>query len=277
MYVTPLQIGLFALTGLACLVTGSSIQYIYEVFQKKGKLSFYITVLAVASITSLIQTVNNYINALMAPDTNADFVLYTVLNWVLMTQTSVLMLTNRLTILFMDRQSIKIKAYAPNAVMLIINILVCIFWSKANSSNGTDYDKHVNSLLEPIQISLWGALEFIINAIFLYNLHMSSQHHLFSKLNPLNRSCSFSIIFIMFMDLSSVLVFIFVGDLSSTVVKGCAYCCRIRIELVLLDNLIKTFSKSDGGQTSVMEAGATKQTSSNVMTTSMKTAEISKV
>lgn len=72
---------LFGANIAASILTGSTLQWILNNGMLKNQYNIIVTI---ATISSLIQTICCYINYLMYPNPNLGFVIFILINWVVM-------------------------------------------------------------------------------------------------------------------------------------------------------------------------------------------------
>jgi hypothetical protein len=236
-----LTVTFYALLGVcvvAAMLTGSTLQWIWV----NGRLnSQYNVLVTIAAVSSLIQTVCCYVNALMAPDTNLWFMIYILINWVFMTHSSVLLVSKKLSLTFIKQEQKRVwhRLLLINACMFPISIFTCVYWSTSHNFDSPVFTK-INKIMEPLQIALWGVIEFCLSGAFIAQMWKY-------KWTAVERKAIYVLILVSFCDILSVLLNIFLGDLESTSVKGFVYCLRIRLEVAVLGQMVDYVRKRQRG------------------------------
>ena len=245
---------LLIVTVLAALLTGSSIQWIVDQGGLRSstlewKVSWddsnqqYYFIVVVAAIASLIQTVTCFINTLMvaADRPNVWFMSYIVLNWCCMTHASIMLVSLKLSRTFRDSAKAWRRLLWINLGMMPLSILICVYWVTAHTIQHDFLDRAV-VILEPLQIALWGLIEFSLSTAFIVKMWNF-------RWTAVERHGVFVLILVVCCDVATVLLNLLIGDLESTCVKGFVYCLRIRLEISVLHAISefvrkKTYSRS---------------------------------
>ena len=101
----PMFYGLQAVTVLAAVLTGSSWQWVVQhggVFGPKQ----YNKIVTVAAGSSLIQTATCFVNALMYPNNSMGFMIFILVNWVVMTHSSVMLVSRKLALTYINSDQV---------------------------------------------------------------------------------------------------------------------------------------------------------------------------
>jgi hypothetical protein len=101
-----------------------------------------------------------------------------------------------------------------------------------NVEHGAETFQKINSIMEPIQITLWGVIEFCLSGAFIIQMWKF-------QWTAVERKAIFVLVLVACCDIMSVLSNIFIGDLESTTVKGFVYCLRIRLEISVLCEMVE--------------------------------------
>jgi hypothetical protein len=230
---------LFGVTILAALLTGSTLQWVVNRGFFKTQYNIIVTV---AALTSLIQTVTCFVNALMAPNHNLSFMIYIIVNWVFMTHSSAMLVSRKLSLTYHNSEQAWRRLLLINVMMFPISIFTCVYWSTTHKFDSEVF-KTINKIMEPVQIALWGLIEFCLSGAFIvqmWKFHWTS----------VERQGIFVLLLVGVCDSMSVLLNLFIGDLESTCVKGFVYCLRIRLEVSVLCSMVE-FVKSKRGSVRV--------------------------
>jgi len=173
----------------------------------------------------------------MAPNLNFGFMTYIVINWVVMTHSSVMLVSKKLSCTYMkDSTSVWRRLLWINILMFPLSIFTCIYWTVSWNFPGHSTLEHINSIMEPIQIALWGLIEFCLSGMFIVRLW---HYHW----NVVERLGILVLVIVACCDVSTVLLNLFLGDLESTCVKGFVYCLRIRLEISVLNAMVDSVRK----------------------------------
>ncbi|CAB9507602.1 expressed unknown protein [Seminavis robusta] len=235
--INPLNQSLFVFTVLASILTGSSLQWVVQQEQTRGKrVSQYNLIVVVASVTSLIQTVTCFVNVLMAPNHDFWFMAYIVFNWIFMTHSSVLLVSKKLSCTFQRPALAWRRLLWINYIMLPFSLFICVYWTVANSSYGQEEEGGYNwtqraaAICEPLQIALWGLIEFCLSGAFIVKMWKF-------RWTAVERQGIAVLVLVGFCDIATVLFNLIIGDLPSTCIKGFVYCLRIRLEISVLSSM----------------------------------------
>ena len=220
---------LFVVSILAAALTGSTLQWVYT--NHLHAVSQYNILVTIATISSLIQTVTCFINTIHAPDNNLNLIIYILVNWVLMTHTSVMLVSNRLALTTLQPTKNWHRLLLINVAMLPLSVFICAYWSIANGLENSDVFDQINSIMEPIQIALWGLIEFCLSGAFI--IQMWKFHW-----TDVERKAVAMLVLVGLLDILSILLNLFLGDLESTCVKGFVYCLRIKLEVDVLCTMV---------------------------------------
>jgi len=243
--ISSTAVALLIITVLSAVLTGSSIQWVFDqgglqLSKFERKISWddsnqqYYFIVTVAALTSLIQTVTCFVNTLLvaAERPNAWFASYIVLNWVFMTHSSVMLLSLKLSRTdYTDPVRAWKRLLWINVVMFPISLFICVYWTMAHASasaSDSDFLDGMTAILEPLQISIWGMLEFVLSSAFIVKMWEF-------RWTKVERHGVFVLILVAACDVTTVLLNLFLGDLESTCVKGFVYCLRIRLEISVLN------------------------------------------
>lgn len=223
-------ISLFVVTVFSALLAGSTSQWaIGKGLLDRGfrsKKNQYNIVVVVAASTALIQTVTCFINTIIAPDHIFGFSIFIVLNWVVMTHSSVLLVSRKLSMTYFDVEKAWHRLLWINIIMLPFSLFICITWTTAHNYDSEILD-NINRVIEPIQIALWGFIEFCLSGMFIVKMFRF-------KWTSVEYRGIVVLILVAICDLLSIFLNLFIGDLESTCVKGFVYSLRIRLEVSVL-------------------------------------------
>jgi len=228
---------LFVLNILAAILTGGTWQWVVN----HGGLSRqhqYNTIVSIAALSSLIQTVTCFINALTHPVHSMGFMIFILINWVVMTHSSVLLVSKKLALTYINADQVWHRLLMINVCMLPFSLFTCVYWTVAYNVESDIFPK-INAIMEPIQITLWGIIEFCLSGAFILQMWKF-------QWTEVERQAIYVLILVGCCDCMSVLANLFVGDLQSTCVKGFVYCLRIRLEVGVLCQMVD-FVKSKRG------------------------------
>lgn len=245
---------LLVVTVFAALLTGSSIQWVVDqgglrLSTLEWKISWedsnqqYYFIVVVAAIASMIQTVTCFINTLLvaADRPNVWFMTYIVLNWCFMTHASIMLVSLKLSRTFRDSAQAWKRLLWINLGMVPLSLIICVYWVIAHTIQHEILDRAV-VILEPLQIALWGLIEFSLSTAFIVKMWKF-------RWTAVERQGVFVLILVGSCDVATVLLNLLIGDLESTCVKGFVYCLRIRLEISVLHAISefvrkKTYSRS---------------------------------
>ena len=153
---------------LASILTGSSLQWVANQGGINRKCS-YNTIVTTAASSSLIQTVTCYVNALTHPAHNMAFMIFILVNWVVMTHSSVMLVSKKLSLTYINSDRVWKRLLLINVIMFPISLFTCVYWTVAYNVDGdTDVFQKINAVMEPIQITLWGIIEFCLVRFVFY-------------------------------------------------------------------------------------------------------------
>ena len=153
---------LLAVVILASILTGSSLQWVANQGGISRKCS-YNTIVTIAATSSLIQTVTCYVNTLMHPVHSMAFMIFILVNWVFMTHSSVMLVSKKLSLTYVNSDRVWKRLLLINAFMFPISLFTCVYWTVAyNVESDTYVFQKINAVMEPIQITLWGIIEFCL-------------------------------------------------------------------------------------------------------------------
>ena len=221
------------LTFASLALTGSTLEWVISrgVFVKglKNPCNTYNIVVLVAGTFSGIQAICNFLLYYYQPKA-VWFLFQCLTQWMIMTHASVMVVSNRLSLLYRNPRRVWKRLLYINVFMLPISILVFVSWGGDKLSGYSIY-KDMNRIIEPTQIALWGIIEFVLSGIFIVKMWAF-------KWGAMERKAIFVLVLVGLCDLSTVFANILVGDLPSTVVKAFAYCLRIRLEINVLCVLV---------------------------------------
>jgi hypothetical protein len=158
---------LLTVTILAALLTGSSWQWVINQggLHRKKIHNQYNIIVTVAATSSLIQTVTCFINALTHPHHIMGFMIFILVNWVVMTHSSVMLVSKKLSLTYVNSDRVWKRLLLINAFMLPISLFTCVYWTVAYNVESEDIAEifqKINAVMEPIQITLWGLIEFCL-------------------------------------------------------------------------------------------------------------------
>lgn len=221
------------LTFVSMALTGSTLEWVISrgVFSKglRNPLNTYNIIVLLAGTFSGIQAICNFLLYFYEP-TQVWFLFLCLLQWMITTHTSVMVVSNRVSMLYRDPRRVWKRLLLINVFMLPVSILVFVSWGGDKLSGSLTY-KHMNRIIEPMQIALWGIIEFVLSGIFIKKMWAFNW-------TAMERKAILVLIFVGLCDLSTVLANILIRDLPSTVVKAFAYCLRIRLEISVLSVLV---------------------------------------
>lgn len=222
---------LFASTILASFLAGSTVQWAINkgLLKKKlfAKVNQYNVLVTIAAISSMIHTLLCFFNNVMAPNLEFGVAMSVVVNWVIMTNFSILLVSQRLSLTFPNPT----KAWKRLLWINYIAVPLCIFigtsWAISwNMADTPGLDRMV-LILEPVQIGLFGLVEFALSGAFIFQMW---KYHW----TAVERHGMVMLVLVGCCDLASVLLNVLMGDLESTCVKGLVYSLRIRLEVNVL-------------------------------------------
>lgn len=229
--------GLQAVTVMAAVLTGSSWQWVVQNGGVYGH-NQYNKIVTVAAGSSLIQTVTCFINALMYPNNSMWFMIFILVNWVVMTHSSVMLVSRKLALTYINSDHVWKRLLLINLFMFPISVFTCVYWTVAYNKESEVFPK-INRIMEPIQITLWGIIEFCLSGAFIVQMWKFSW-------TQVERRGIYVLVLVAICDCMSVLTNVLVGDLPSTSIKGFVYCVRIRLEVSVLCQMVE-FVKSKRG------------------------------
>lgn len=98
----------------------------------------------------------------------------------------------------------------------------------------------MNRIIEPIQIALWGLIEFVLSGMFIVKMWKF-------QWTTVERQGIFVLVLVGLCDVATVFANLIIGDRASTVVKACVYCLRIRLEVGVLESMANFLKSKHGG------------------------------
>ena len=224
---------MFGLTFLAALLTGSTLEWVYaRGVLTKGWTNVrnqYNIIVLVASWFSGAEALCNFILYYYRP-TQTWYLFLLLGQWMIMTHASVMVVSNRLSMLYRNAKQVWHRLLLINVFMLPVSILVFCTWGGDKISNSNVY-ANMNVIVEPVQIALWGGIEFCLSGTFIVKMWRY-------KWTTVERKAFGVLLLVAVCDVATVLANVWVGDLESTVVKAFAYCLRIRLEVNVLTLLV---------------------------------------
>lgn len=248
----PMFIVMILLTFASAMLSGSTLEWVFSrgVFSKgwKNPRNLYNIIVLFAASFAAIQTICSFMLYYFEP-TQIWFLTCVMIQWAIMTHTSVMVVSNRLSMLYRNSQQVWRRLLLINVAMVPVTLLVFVSWGGDKLSGASIY-ANLNKIIEPIQITLWGSIEFILSGMFIVKMwHF--------KWTSVERKAILVLVLVGLCDLSTVFANILVGDLESTVVKAFAYCLRIRLEVNVLCVLVKFMNEKRDSMVSGLEAPST--------------------
>lgn len=224
---------MIGLTFLSAMLSGSTLEWVYGrgVFEKSWRdpRNLYNIIVLVASFFSALQAFSNFMLYYFQPKATW-FLFFCLTQWIFMTHFSVMVVSNRLSMLYRNPAQVWKKLLIINAVMAPISCLVFVSWGGDKLSDSDVYAK-MNRIIEPTQIAMWGLIEFVLSGMFIVKMWKF-------QWTGVERKSMLVLVLVGLCDLSTVFANILVGDLESTVIKAFAYCLRIRLEVNVLCVLV---------------------------------------
>merc|ERR1712137_790505 len=221
----------------AAALSGSTIQWVVaRGVYKKGifnKNNQYNVIVYIAAASSMTLTLFNFISYHYAPP-QAAYTYFLVINWMVSTHSSIMLVSRRLSVCYVNSDRVWKRLLLVNLFMAPVSILVLVSWAGAQQSDEGSIFRKMSTVIEPIQIALWGVVEFCLSGWFIVKMWKF-------QWTKVERRGIIVLLCVGLCDVASVTSNILVGDRASTVVKGFVYCLRIRLEvnvLVVMSNFL---------------------------------------
>ena len=170
---------------------------------------------------------------------NAFLPIFVTICWMIMTHTSIMLVSKKLSMTYRNSDVVYKRLLLINVFMAPVSIIVWITWV-ATHVTGKETWSDVSQIIEPIQITLWGLVEFVLSGMFI--MKMWKFHW-----TPVERRGIYTLALVAACDLTTVLIYVFMGDVESTVVKAFVYCLRIRLEVGVLSTMADFLQKKLSG------------------------------
>lgn len=210
---------LLALVALTGVVVGNTFQWLLEEgilrFKLLEKRNQYNIMVFVASLTSLIHAVTNFVNFLMTPNNSVGFMAYIVTNWTFMTHFSILLVSRKLSMIYRDSERVWKRLVWVNVASLPLSIFVACIWTSEHavySGNNPTIHK-INDIAEPIQIAIFGIIEFCLSSAFIVKMWQY-------KWTTIERKAIKILVLVGVCDIATIIFAIVFGDLEAATIKG---------------------------------------------------------
>ena len=238
--VDPMFLALLVVTFLSAVLSGSTLQWVIGrgVFTKgfKDKNNRYNIIVFVAAASSMVMALFNFITWQYLPPQMAYYV-YLVVNWIIMTHSSIMLVSQKISVTYRDSTRVFKRLLLINAGMLPISLLVGFAWGAQRQSDLPIFAK-MTAIIEPMQIALWGCIEFVLSGIFIVKMWKF-------QWTAVERRGIFVLVVVALCDIVTIFSNVVIGDLESTILKAFVYCLRIRLEvgvLVTMADFLRTKS-----------------------------------
>ncbi|CAJ1957108.1 unnamed protein product [Cylindrotheca closterium] len=221
------------LTFASVVLTGSTLQWVISrgLFSKglSNPRNTYNIIVLLAGIFSGIQAICNFLLYYYEP-TEVWFLFLRLTQWVIMTHTSIMIVSNKLSMLYRNSPKVWKRLLLINVSMLPISILVFVLLVGDKLSDSVAYTK-MNRIIEPTQIALWGIIEFVLSGMFIVKMWSF-------EWSVMERKAILALVLVGLCDLATIFAHFLFWDLPFKVVKAFAYCLRIRLEINALCVLV---------------------------------------
>lgn len=255
---TQLGVGTFVVLFLCVIVStflaGTTVQWTLNkgLLEKKllSKANQYNVLVSIAGVSSMIHTLLCFFNNIMYPNLAFGVAMSVVVNWVVMTNSSIMLVSQRLALTFQNPKLAWRRLLWINYMALPLCITIGTSW--AISHNTTPkfpaLDQFVK-IIEPVQIALFGVVEFVLSGAFIVQMWKY-------RWTDVERHGMFMLFAVGGLDMLSVLLNLMMGDLASTCVKGLVYSLRIRLEVNVLCCMVD-YIKNRRGRVTYGSSGTT--------------------
>jgi len=225
---------LFVALLASCMLTGSTLQWALNkgflekrLFEKSNQ---YNLLVVLASISSFIECLLGFINNVMYPDIRTWVIIWVVTNWIVMTNTSILLVSQRLSLTARRAETLWKRLLWINYIWFPISVWIAASWIIQRVDSSPILDQFIK-IQQPIQIAILGIIEFSLSGYFIIKMWRF-------QWGSVERYSIIILIIVSFCDLSTIFMNLLIGDLYSMVIKGFVYSLRIRLEVNVLCTMV---------------------------------------
>jgi len=166
-----------------------------------------------------------------------------------MTHSSVMLVSRKLSFTYKDAEKVWRRLLLINAAMFPFSVFIAATWA---ISHNKEWLHDVNTITEPIQIALWGLIEFCLSGMFIVKMWKF-------KWASVERQAMFVLFLVAICDVMSIVLNRIMGDLESTCIKGLVYSLRIRLEVGVLCFMVDFVNRKRKGCSAFSSGGTSSQ------------------